>query len=67
MAAESFHADGRTDRHDEAVAFHNLANAPNKTLRYAPSGVALLSARFISQDPLLFGFRFARTAGIPHV
>jgi len=44
----------RTDT-DEAVAFHNFANAPNKTLRHAPSGVAPLSARFISQDPLFSG------------
>ena len=27
VTAEFFHADGQTDRHDEA--FRNLANAPN--------------------------------------
>ena len=32
MEAELFHADRRTDRHDEAnVSSRNFANAPNKT------------------------------------
>ena len=29
VAAESFHAGGRTDRYDEAVVFHYFTNAPN--------------------------------------
>jgi hypothetical protein len=33
VGAELFHADGRTDRHDEANSrFHNFANAPKKQM-----------------------------------
>ena len=32
VGVELFHADGQTDKHDEAiVAFHNFANAPKKS------------------------------------
>ena len=29
--AESFHADGQANRHDETVTFHNFANALKNT------------------------------------
>jgi hypothetical protein len=31
VGAELFHAGGRMDGHDEAVAFRNFANAPEKS------------------------------------
>jgi hypothetical protein len=30
VGAELFHADGPTDRHDEAVTFRNFSKAPKK-------------------------------------
>jgi hypothetical protein len=33
VGAESFCADGRTDRHDEGSSFRNFANTPKKTNR----------------------------------
>jgi hypothetical protein len=31
VEAQLFHANGQTDRHDDAVAFRNFAKAPEKT------------------------------------